>query len=501
MINNTIDFDYAINKIKEATNPTIYLQGDILNSEHMNNTFREIERTLNTLYEKTRYLEDSIAYTKSFLETKINYFSSDIESILQSIENEADSSKNLSYISYPVTFKKNAKVLQDRNRTTELHPLTIKDKKLTLDYKIDKNQEYSLWNRTSEYIPYKDNISAVKEEPYRAIYLEEKLVPGGLSETIYVALPEPTVINSLDLKPVNCDVKNLKFGLINGIEEYVGDYTVDMPINSRVCTYIKFDLVCHNYDLNEYTLDRELVSEDIWSLAQEFEYSQIANVTTKFDASVFISKAITNSQTGKKTTVAFGPKNNKATSTLKMFSYVFGIDSFAIKNSEYNTDGYMISDAINIGHLKEGEYIRLDVSHQRNECCEISYSILDGDVEVPISIMEEEWIENELMFGDVDTRFEMDYDSGYSYEGEIIKKNGAVVEMSFVDAKMNAANNIDRYSVSYKSSADFYDYKPLNNTIKIKCYIRTFGKINNAPYISNITVRKYGEESLWINRH
>jgi hypothetical protein len=72
--------------------------------------------------------------------------------------------------------------------------------------------------------------------------------------------------------------------------------------------------------------------------------------------------------------------------------------------------------------------------------------------------------------------------------------------MSFVDAKMNAAENIDRYSVSYKSSADFYDYKPLNNTIKIKCYIRTFGKIINAPYISNITVRKYGEESLWINR-
>lgn len=501
MINNTIDFDYAINKIKEATNPTIYLQGDILNSEHMNKTFQEIERTLNSLYEKTRYLEDSIAYTKSFLKTKIDYFSSDIESILKSIENEADSAKNLSYIGYNAIFTKNAKTLLDRNRATELAPLAIRNNKLTLDYKIDKNQDYSLWTRASEYVPYKDNIDKVKEEAYRTIYLEEKLVPGGLSETIYVALPEPTIINRLDMKPVNCDIKNLKFGLINGIEEYVGDYTVDMPISSRVCTYIKFDLVCHYYDLNEYVLDRELISEDIWSLAQEFEYNQITNVGTKFDASVFISKAITNSQTGKKTTVTFGPKNNKSISTLKMFSYVFGLDTFAIKNSEFNSDGYMISEPITIGSLKEGEYIRLAVSHQKNECCEISYSIIDGDREIPISIMDEDWIENELIFGDVDTRFEMDYDRGYTYEGEIIKKNGSLVEMSFLDAKINAGKDDNRYCVSYKTGADHYDYKPINKTIQVKCYIRTFGVIKSAPYISNITVRKYGEESLWINRH
>ena len=151
--------------------------------------------------------------------------------------------------------------------------------------------------------------------------------------------------------------------------------------------------------------------------------------------------------------------------------------------------------------LKKGEYIRLDVSHQKNECCEISYSIIDGDVEVPIAIMDEDWIENELIFSDTDTRFEMDYESRYAYGEETVKKNGSVVEMAFTDAKLNAADTTDRYCVSYKPVTDHYDYTPLNNTIRIKCYIRTFGKINSAPYISNITVRKYGEESLWINRH
>ena len=92
--------------------------------------------------------------------------------------------------------------------------------------------------------------------PYRAVYLEEKIIPDGLSETLIVCFKEPTIINTLDIKPVNCTIQNLKFGLINGTEEYVGDYTTNMTIETRVCKYIKFDLVCSSYDLNVYTIDK-----------------------------------------------------------------------------------------------------------------------------------------------------------------------------------------------------------------------------------------------------
>ena len=506
MIKTPVDFDYAINKIIEGTNPSIYLQGDILDSEYMNKTFTEIENTLNTLYEKTRYLEDSIAYTKNFLDERINKFSNNVDSILKSIENEADSAKNLSYISYNVPFVKNTDILHDRGRTTNIRPLIIRNKSLTLDYKVNKDQEFSFWKRESDHWPYISNIDNVKNEPYRSIFLEEKLVQNGVSETIYVSLDGPTEINFLDIKPVNCVIKNLKFGLINGIEENVGDYSVDMPINSRMCTYIKFDLVCQHYDLIEYNLDKDIVnsmkdSTDIWSRVKEFEYNQMANVQTKFDASMIISKIIKNSNSKEKVTVAYAPEENKRITTLNMFSYVFGIDSFSIKNSEHYTDGYMISDPITIGALKEEEYIRLDVQQQRNECCEISYSILDGDVEIPISIMDDDIIENELIFNNVDTRFEVDFDASSSYEGDVIKKNGAIVEMSYIDAKAKAIENTDRYSISYKTGMDHYNYKPINKTIQVKCYIRAFGKMKCAPYISKITIRKYGEESLWINRH
>lgn len=506
MINNTIDFDYAISKILHGTETNIYLQPDILKSANINDSFKQIENTLNTLYEKTRYLEDTIAYTKQFLDTRISHFNNEINAVLHEIENVADSAKNLSYISYNVPFIQCTKDILDRNGLTTIAPLVIRNGNLTLDYTANQTQKWSHMSRICDSIPYNDNMSIVNksknfsDEAYRTIYLEEKVIPNGMSETIYIYFDEPTTINTLNIKLSNCSIHNMKFGLINGTEEFVGDYTMDMNINTRICTYIKFDLVCTNYDLNVYTLDKNLMTDTIWSTIQEFEYNQISNVETKFDASVVLSKTVTNASTGTKKTIAYGPSNDKTTTTMKLVSYVFGIDSFEIRNSQYRTDGYMISDPITIGDLKEGEYIRLEVKHEKQDCSEISYSIMDGDREIPIAIMEEKYIENELVFENVDTRFLLDFDASLAYEPEVIRQNGLIITGNYVEAKDKAKNTTDRYCVTYKASVDSYDYKPLNDTIQIKCYIRTYGTVKKVPYIKSITVKKYGEESLWINR-
>ena len=74
MIKDSIDFEYAINKMITYIEPNIKLQGEYLDSEKMNETFKSIEENLNTLYEKTRFLEDSIQYTRVFLDSKIKSF-------------------------------------------------------------------------------------------------------------------------------------------------------------------------------------------------------------------------------------------------------------------------------------------------------------------------------------------------------------------------------------------------------------------------------------------
>ena len=305
MINNTIDFDYSISKILKSTKTNIYLQSNILNSDHINNSFREIENTLNTLYEKTRYLEDSIAYTKEFLETRINGFNIQIDSILHEIEDISDSSKNLSYISYNVPFVENTETKIDRDGLSEIKPLIVKDKNLTLDYNINELKPFSSCTKVSDTVAYHNNLNKIKDEPYRTIYLEERLAPDGCTESLIVCFNEPVAMNTLDVKLVNCKLTNLRYGLINGVEEFVGDYSLDLPIVDRICTYIKFDLVCTNYDLITYEIDKSKVTDNIWSKLQNFEYNTIANVESKLDASAIISRTAGNSQTNKKSYVAY----------------------------------------------------------------------------------------------------------------------------------------------------------------------------------------------------
>ena len=51
----------------------------------MNDAFSTIESNLNSLYEKTRYLEDAIEYAKTFTEVKINEYTAEINSMIKSI--------------------------------------------------------------------------------------------------------------------------------------------------------------------------------------------------------------------------------------------------------------------------------------------------------------------------------------------------------------------------------------------------------------------------------
>ena len=114
MLKNSTDFSYAISKITEPIDLNIIPQGKILESDKFNTSFEEMEKTLNTLYEKTRYLEDSIQYAKTFLETKNIEFNNEMQAIIKELESLLDMSKNLAYISYNVPLIENTIAIKDR---------------------------------------------------------------------------------------------------------------------------------------------------------------------------------------------------------------------------------------------------------------------------------------------------------------------------------------------------------------------------------------------------
>ena len=71
MDNTNIDFEYSIEQIKRPIVTDYNMQQIYLNSEDINNGFKNMENSLNILYENTRYLEDAISYCDACLNLKI----------------------------------------------------------------------------------------------------------------------------------------------------------------------------------------------------------------------------------------------------------------------------------------------------------------------------------------------------------------------------------------------------------------------------------------------
>jgi hypothetical protein len=197
MIKDSIDFDNAINNIITKTKTNIILQNNILESEKLNMTFTEIEKSLNTLYEKTRFIEDAIEYATTFLNTKVKEFNDEMYSVMKEIEEDVDSSKKLAYITYNVPLKANNISIKDKNNNN-LQPLILKDKVLTLGNKINKSYKISSVKRITDTIPYDDTLNNLAiNNNYRAFFLEEKIAQEGLTETLVVYFKNPVTIELL----------------------------------------------------------------------------------------------------------------------------------------------------------------------------------------------------------------------------------------------------------------------------------------------------------------
>lgn len=506
MIRNSTDFDYTISKLLEKTKTNIVSQGEILESDKFNTTFTEIETTLNTLYEKTRYLEDSIQYAKTFLETKNREFNDEMQSIVKELESLLDMSKNLAYISHNVPLRANNVFINDRDSALKtLRPLILKDNKLTLGYSKNTTIVHSSIEKVSNGIAYEDNMATVNtDKKYKTIYLEEKIVPNGLTETFIVYFAEPSTVNVLDFKPTNCKIKNIRFGLINGVEEPVSDYESLNENIYRTCIYIKFDMVCTNFNIIDYKVLKSKVTENLWNDLKELEMSEmsLSSDSTKLNTEYIISRTVTNKSTGKSQTKNYSdPNKADNTISLRLYSYIFGLDEFNFMNVELEKSGYFISDYIHVGKLTDIEYIQLYTSQSKDDNTCIEYSILDGEKEIPIIPIGHDMVENEPIFNNIETRFIRDYNTtSKNYIKDVIKKDGQLTNITFEDA---LGMKDGQYTITYKPNVSNHDAWPINSEIRVKAYIRTFGPINekNIPFIDMITIRKFGEETLWTNKY
>lgn len=173
-----------------------------------------------------------------------------------------------------------------------------------------------------------------------------------------------------------------------------------------------------------------------------------------------------------------------------MYNYMFGIDSIEIKNIDQQQDSCFISESINISNLSDKEYIQIHTEEVIDDNTCIEYSILDGDIEIPVLPFGTKKVKNEKIFNALPLRFNQDYSLTV-----IIKKDGVTTDISLDDAKTQV---LSRFSVDYFPQEN-YNYKPINSNIKIKAVIRNYSNETNNSYIKAIKVRKYGGDVPWTD--
>lgn len=496
--NDFESFEYNIKQLTTPINLNIKKQDEVLDSEKFNTSLKSIEESLNTLYEKTRYLEDSIEYSKVFLDQKLKDFSNRINSTISSIEDIKNTNKNMSYIEYNVPFKENTVSTTDRDKNYKVQPCMIagESKLLTLSERINQSYKCNSFTKSCEQIAYDDNFSELSNEKYRAVYIEDKPLSNGIIETITGYLPYACEINNLKITPVNATINNIAYVHPNGIVETLDKLPTGINTGSKIITHFKFNVTCKNYDIVEYVLDQELANyNNIWNDLKEFEYALSVAQDTKIKVDALISRTITHTGTNKSETIRYKVAA-KETITVTKYVYTFGIDELAINLLDLEDDCYFLSEYINTGTFNEEEYIYLAVADNSGEYSNIEYCILDGDKEIPIMPIGQKYIYNERIFPEENIRFSIDTDLWS--EGIIkIKKNG---EAQDIQLEVAQSKYDDVYSISYQPVSNYYKYTPINSSIRVKAILRTYGTVyDTIPYIKNINIRKYGGNTLWTN--
>ena len=495
--NEYTNFDYNVEQLTKPIDLNITRQEEIMNSEDFNNSLLSIQNNLDILYEKTRYLESSIDYTKTFLDQKIKTFDDRMASIIKSVEDIKSINKNMSYLEFPVPFQRNTVDTTDRNKDYKVEPCDLNDnsKVLTLSAHANQTYKFTSINRTSEKMPYDSNINdMINGEKYRAIYIEDRLQRDGIIENYTCYLPYAVEVNNINIVPVNCTVHNTTLVYPNGVTELLDDKITGINVNSRMITHFTFSLKCTTYEIVEYVLDKELANADnVWDEIKNFEYNLNFDKDTKVEVEALIERTSIDVKSGRSKTKKYKDAPGETVKIVK-YIYVLGIDSITANLLMLNNNCYFLSETIDTGHFEQSDYLQLAVSDNIGEFSSIEYYIVDGNMEIPILPISEKYVYNERIFPETDLRFEMD--EGLYAAGVIkIKKDGMAI-----DTTLN--NVIDQYdgvySISYQQDPNVYSYTPINDSIRIKAIIRYYGNtLDTIPYIETINIRKYGGNTLW----
>ena len=262
--NMNINFDFS-EKIKylldNTKNISLEKQNMYLNSNIINNNFKIIENELNSMYEKTRILEDIIDYMKLYINNEIENYMLDCRNLLKDIEvlSDINLKEEINYTAINVPFIYNTLEYIDRDGTV-LKNCDIYNNKIVLsqnkDITVQINSVSIVRNEALFNLETindnKDNI--IYNKPYLIEYELDSIVNNGINELIRLNFNKEEIINTIRIDFINCNLKSIRYIYANNIIEEEENLNTENIENKKIIG-IEFLINASNYDINKKNIN------------------------------------------------------------------------------------------------------------------------------------------------------------------------------------------------------------------------------------------------------
>ena len=262
--NMNINFDFS-EKIKYLLDNTksisLEKQNMYLNSNIINNNFKIIENELNSMYEKTRILEDIIDYMKLYINNEIENYMLDCRNLLKDIEvlSDINLKEEINYTAINVPFIYNTLEYIDRDGTV-LKNCDIYNNKIVLsqnkDITVQINSVSIVRNEALFNLETindnKDNI--IYNKPYLIEYELDSIVNNGINELIRLNFNKEEIINTVRIDLINCNLKSIRYIYANNIIEEEENLNTENIENKKIIG-IEFLINASNYDINKKNIN------------------------------------------------------------------------------------------------------------------------------------------------------------------------------------------------------------------------------------------------------
>lgn len=255
------NYEDNLNTLTTQLDYSIYSIDGVMNPVKIEAAFEGIVTSLNSLYEKSRLLDELYYYTKNKISENIEKEILATKKLISFIDNNENSYTKQSCYSKNISFLEQSpvKILKDRDGSVLLKA-NITDR-ITLPYEEEAIFVDKISKETTEYC-YKDNVALINksdESFYKSFYSLEQ--PNEITETLTFLFDTPIELNKFTFNSFGADIK--KITIQNSEEEsreINNNYVISDTIND--IKNVILELKTNKYSKNRLITDNSVLTDN-----------------------------------------------------------------------------------------------------------------------------------------------------------------------------------------------------------------------------------------------